>query len=744
MLLFIHETLIYGQNTHADYTLDSVIVSAKEKRFLRAVQMSASSIPVSVVRTMPSVLGEMDIFKSLQMMPGVHGGGDGNVSLHIRGGASSQNLFLIDGMPLYNPEHFKGYVSAISPAYIEDAILYKGGFPAQFGNRLSGIIDVATKRGDFNEYHGQVSAGLFSASATFGGPILKNKLSFSVSGRKSYFKEVTTPFIDWLYDDADISDDGDDYNFPFENISFYDFNTKVSYRPDRRNIIDISLYKGQDMNGLGELKQKSASTNEDKSEIYETVYTDSSDEDWGNMLGGISWKYADEYVAVNARYSYSAYSYEERFNKGTIINTYSGPDAVLSDWNKESRCSEYMLDVERHQFSGNAEIKDGILKNLEVGFDMGYGLYRPGYRLSTVKESYNGIAGIERSVMEDSRNLISGGVFATYNLKFGKSVLVDVGLRGAYHIAGKKTYFYPEPRISLLYNITEKIQFKTAYSAISQSEHKISTSDLLEDSDMWLPSTDQIKPSTSRQIAAGCVFDFKDKGGWIASVEGYYKDVQDVLEYKTGSIAATDAGEWEESVADGDGWAYGVEFMIQKNSGNTTGWLSYTWSKSILKFNKEGMVLNNGESFYAPYDCRNRITLNFTQKLTKDISIAASFSYNTGRFRTVDNLTYQFVYKGNSGLLQNTSEPALVYKHHYYKQTMASKRNNVKLDDYHRLDISLNYNINHRKIAGESNVVLGITNIYNNYNISFIRGGFPLVKVCIFPIMPSLSYSFEF
>lgn len=745
LLLFMYYSS-NGQDDKQSYTLDSVVVAAKERRSLKSTQISATNMPVATICSMPATLGEIDILKSLQMIPGVQSGGDGNVSLHIRGGSSSQNLFLIDGMPLYNPEHFKGYVSAINPANIEDVILYKGGFPAQYGNRLSGIVDVTTKRGDINAYHGQLNIGLFSISAFAGGPILKNKLSFSISARKSYFKEITTPFVDWLYDDADKSDYGDNYNFPFNDISFYDINTKLTYTPNKCNIIDINLYKGKDKTQLNELEQSSIITNEDNTQSYETKYTDSSNEDWGNMLAGINWKYTNDNITINTQYSWSSYTYNEWFKTGVQESCFKEPDSILMEWSKTSKYSEYKSEIKKHLLSSITKINDGIFKNLELGVELGYGEYKPSYIVRNTNEHSSGIINEESSLIDDDRCMISGGIFASYGFRIGNIAEMDLGIRGAYHLVNDKSYIYPEPRINMLLNITDNMQFKAAYSLISQSEHRVTTSDLVEDSDMWFPSTKDIEPAISSQIAAGLFYDFKNTKGWSISIEGYYKDMKNILEYKAGTIAATNASKWEESISRGKGWAYGAEVLIQKNSGNTTGWLSYSWSRSLLKFNREGEVLNNGLSFYAPYDCRNSITFNLQQKLAKNLNLVASFSYNTGRFRTVDNLTFRHAYKDADNLVQSYDGNGiqLLYQYWTYKQVKASERNNVRLEDIHKLDISMNYSIYHNKMNGVSKIMLGVTNIYNHYNTSFIRASMPLVKVCLFPIMPLLAYSYDF
>lgn len=733
---------LQAQNSDKSHKLDSVVVSASVKRELKPTQISAISVPASTIYAMPATLGETDVLKFFQMQPGVQRCGDGNVSLFIRGGASSQNLFLIDGVTLYNPEHFKGYVSAINPIAVSDVLFYKGGFPSKYSNRLSGIIDISTKRGDFNQYHGSVNVGMFSTSAMVGGPIIKDKLSFAVSARLSYYKEVTSAIMDWLYDKADESDDGTKYNFPFEKVSFYDFNAKISYKPNRHNIIDFTLYSGKDNNVLSNLVQISREINTQTKLPEEFIRTEKSSEKWGNILLGINWNYSTESADVYSNLSYSAYFYDEQYHFAKIYNQYDDSGSELTLWNKTTDFSQYKSDVNKIQLSNITKFKKGFFNGLEIGFDIGYSLYNPYYSAYNHKEySYMQEEKIS-SLKAGERNITTGGIFAAYNFNFGKVLQMDIGFRATLHAVKDKSYLYPEPRANIAVNITDKFSLKAAYSIISQSEHKISTADLLEDSDIWLPSGKTIKPAVSSQIAAGVFYDFKGKRGFKISLEGYYKDMKDIIEYKEGALSAFNAKDWEESVAVGAGWAYGAELLLSKYKGSTTGWISYTWSKSLEKFDREGQMINGGKTFYAPHDSRNNITLNITQHISKNFDLSATFSYYTGRYRTISNIEYKILYLTQYYPSYDTPNIPLHPNWSWYAINSASQRNNIKLDDYHKLDLSLSYYIFHR--TGKSTVTVGVTNLYNNYNISFLRGGIPLIKVCMFPIMPSLSYSYSF
>lgn len=330
-----------------------------------------------------------------------------------------------------------------------------------------------------------------------GGPIIKDKLSFAVSARKSYYKEVTSAIVDWLYDKADENDEGVAYNFPFKKVSFYDFNAKISYKPNRHNIIDITFYSGKDNNRLNELSQISSDTNKDQTQLTETVHTERSSEKWGNILSGINWNYSRKSMEINSNLSYSAYFYDEQYLFNNTYNLYNEPEHSLVTWNKTSDFSQYKSEVKKIQLRSITKFKEGYLKDLEIGFDIGYSVYHPYYTAYNLKE-YSSMESAKTSSLKDGeRNMTTGGIFARYNLEIGKFLQMDIGLRGTLHAVSGKSYFFPEPRVNIAVNITDKLSLKTAYSIISQSEHKISTADLLEDSDIWLPSGQNIKPSVS-------------------------------------------------------------------------------------------------------------------------------------------------------------------------------------------------------------------------------------------------------
>lgn len=727
-------TYVYSQDNKTE-KLDSVVVKASKSRVLRATQISAVSMPISTVFSMPATLGEPDILKSLQMIPGVVGAGDGNVALHIRGGSSSQNLFVADGAILYNPEHFKGYVSAFNSVAVQDVLLYKGGFPVQYGNRLSGVVDVELKRGDFQTYHGTLNLGLFAASGMINGPIIKDKLSFMVSARKSYFDQITTRIINIFYN-KDVADEINKENsiIPFSNVKFFDFNTKLSYKPNSRNILDFSFYKGKDIDEMG----VSTSSVEDGFNDRVIISTkDNENERWGNMLAIVNWDYTGNKIKVNTKAFYSQYNYNDAFNDILQSTRYIKPSLNLYSYDKYTRSTSYKVKVKRVQLSNINTIPDGLFKGISFGADIAHMTYAPSYSIIEISENYSNdtlTSNILSATIKDgNRTLITGSVFANYNFKLGKVAEFDVGIRGSAHITDGKTYFYPEPRANAVLHISNKLALKAAYSFMVQSEHKISTADFLEDADMWMPSNKDIKPSTSQQIAAGLFYDLKNEGGWAMSLEAYYKDMNDILEYKEGAFSAVNSKEWEERVAVGKGWSYGLEFLLQKNKGRTTGWVSYTWSKSIEKFNRPGQIINTGLSFYAPHDCRHSATLNMTHKLNDHFDFSATFAYHTGRYRTLYNLHYTFNPDRDFNDIEDWDT---------YTLNVAHKRNNIKINDYHKLDIVFTYHTEHK--IGSSAINFGITNVYNNFNISYVNGYHPLQKVCLFPIMPTFSYSYSF
>jgi len=690
------------------------------------VQMSAIEVPVSQILAIPAIGGEVDVLKALQLLPGVQASGEGNAGIYVRGGGPDENLIMLDGAPLYNINHAMGMFSVFNADAIKNVTLYKGNFPARFGSRLSSVIDVRQKEGNNTFWHGGISVGLISSKLNLEGPIFgkaqldslkqgytpRAKTTFNISARRTYFDALTAPII------AAATSAMEPGLSLWAGYYFYDINAKLCHTFSDQDRLSIGVYNGADVEYM-RMREKYG----DESYQIHMKYS------WGNTLAAIDWQHAiNHQLFLNTQVHYSGYycrmdeglhtSYEDE-----MFDQKMGYSSMINDVAIRSQL-EYTPN-QRHQLTAGLEY---IYHNFRPSvqnqfvFQESDESFRMDTTLGGVVLHGHEVAGFVEDTWTPCRwfRLNYGARFSMY------------GIKG-------KVYPSAEPRVGMRFLLHKDVALKMSYSYMSQYVHLLSNSQVSLPSDLWVPVTHDIPPMRSMQVAAGLSYNIRNQVE--LSVEGYYKRSLNLLEYKEGASFMGYTDDWQKQVEIGNGWSYGVEFLAQRTVGPVTGWIGYTWSRSMRQFDN----INNGKPFHAKYDREHDFSITLQYQITPRIDVAGTWVYGTG---TRGTLATQ-VYYDNGHVVEYFNE-----------------RNGYKMPDYHRLDLSFNFRFPHKhsvngkkgKVDGyygrggwlknaEHIMNISCYNVYCHMNPMFVEPNIhsgKLYQVSIFPILPSISYHFKF
>jgi hypothetical protein len=694
----------------SDVLLREVTISAdRAERLSESARMSTVKLQSAQIRNIPSLLGEKDVLKVLQLMPGVQKGSEGSSGLYVRGGGPDQNLIILDDAIVYNANHLFGFFSLFNGNALKNIELTKGGFPARYGGRLSSVLEMNMKDGNREEWHGEGGIGLISSNITVEGPLKKNRSSILLSGRRTYADLIISPILKMM----------DEENTGY---FFYDLNAKVNYDFGRKNKLYLSGYFGKDKFYL---KYRSTDVKENVGFL------------WGNSTATLRWNHLfNNKLFTNASAVFSNYSF-----------------GIYDEYKVVSENKDYYAEY----YSG---IRDYTLK-----YDLDY-LPNPNHwikgGLITVFHRFNPHAFIEvdipGQISERDVEFIHGieaGVYAEDTWHPFQSLKINAGIRLSHFNAPGRRYFHPEPRLSASWRISNDLALKSSYASMNQYIHMLSNTGISLPTDLWVPATERVKPQQSKQVAAGAVRDFP-ASMLSLSVEGYYKKMDDVIAYREGAsfLELNDPGDvektdWQDKVTAGQSWSYGLEFLLQKKEGKLTGWIGYTLSWTQMQFDS----LNSGRKFYARYDRRHDISLVAFFRVNDRINLSGTWVYGTGNAVTLPLSEY---YAEPHDLLKNVYDP-----YHYYSSFSEmlyprtvnefGEKNNFRMRSYHRLDLGIQF---HKvKKWGERTWEISVYNAYNRLNPFFYysdvkydgerRTGI-LRQVSLFPIIPSFTYSFKF
>jgi hypothetical protein len=624
----------------------------------------------------------------MQLLPGVQSTSEGQAGFSVRGGDAYQNLVLLDGVPVFNPNHFFGFLSIFNEKAIQDITLYKGDFPAQYGGCLSSVVNISTREGNANHYSGSASVGILAASANIEGPIGNDKTTFFVSGRQSYLGLVAAPLI------RDFSSySSNDYNF-------YDINAKITHRFDDKNKLSLSFYRSYD----------SGQATDPNGTFF---FTEQQGESWGNLTGSLTWNYV-----INAKLFLNTIAHYSKYNYSST-NTYGQEEGTM-----------YATTSEDYQSNIHDE---GIRTDLtwfgSTGFTMKAGAsYTLQKYLPGVESTYNTNITSSGQPVEEENSLGNLSILSNQldlytqgDVSLSKGLLLHGGVRYTLY-RDDALYYKLEPRINLEY-FKGNDKLSLSYTISHQYNHLLTTSQISQASDLWVPSTRGINPESCTQYSLNLEHTLNK--GFTASAEFYYKTFNNLLAYQDGA-SYLNAVSWEGMVTSGAGFSRGLSLTLEKKSGNTTGWMTYTYSKTARTFAQ----INNGESFPFDFDHRHDFKIVMLHKFSSHIDAGCTWLYHTGNYITFGNYM---------------DDGSYIYV----------KRNAYELPCYHRLDVDLNYHIKKRR--SEHVITLGVYNVYNHKNIYTVETfynnlttpGQPapeyiVLEKTLFPVIPSFTYRINF
>ncbi len=752
-----------------DNKLRDITVYAPSELGLRSSQMSANALTIRQIKSIPATLGEVDVLKALQTLPGIQSGNDGTAGIYVRGGNYDQNQITIDGFNIYNPEHLKGFVSVFNPEMVGDVTVYKGGFPARYGSRLSSVVDVSLKDGDFDRYHGSLTAGVMSSAIHAEGPIWKGHTSFSISGRASYLNALVVPTMKSIIDNKTVLN-------PYLDLNYYDITARLAHRFSATDRLSATFYFGNDKDDVAPSSQSMAKQSYNSLLMTTSYYNMTSESrtntHWGNIVGGLSWIHSfNSKIQMNASAGYSRYNYflgqEQTDHKlWSSRSDYTGET-------RQTRLLDANSSAKYHSTISDLTAKADFTHSITSSQTLRYGANFQWQRFSPIVDVYNytvtTIYGKEEMVKEslkderigNASDISTVSVYAEDDWNVSQWLKANVGLRYALYATSDVTTHSLEPRASVRILPTDNLAVKLSYARMSQGSHLLTSGNLVMPSDIWVPSTAKIPVTYSDQVAAGVGYEILK--GLSVEVEGYYKWMKNLVEYKDGVSFFTTAGDWQEMVECGRGRAYGAELMLRKETGKTTGWISYTWSKSLRTFDTPLQEINGGKEFPAANDRRHSVNIVVAHRFNKHWTASLSWTYRSGRrgniattvisggrindFDAVGNFSDSNASYPYSGRFSTKDPDGASYFSRFSRFYTYRGRNAFKMPDEHHLDLRLTYALRHRRC--ESDFGLSLYNVYNRKNVTDIYVGYrdsmPYLKgICKLPFMPSIDYTIKF
>ncbi|SDE74486.1 TonB-dependent receptor [Cellulophaga baltica] len=637
-----------------------VVIADQHVKESKVTQMSAVRLNPMDVQDLPALLGEKDVLKTLQLLPGIQGGSEGSSGFHVRGGTPDQNLIILDDAVVYNSNHLFGFFSVFNGDAVKSVEAFKGGFPARYGGRLSSVINIGMKDGNKEKLSGNINIGLISSSVVLEGPINKGKTSFIMSGRRTYADLIVQPFLD--------KDENGGYFFT-------DLNFKIHHIFSSKDKLYWSNYYGKD---------------KFYSRYLDATAKEKTNLAWGNITSTLRWNHQfSNKLFANSSLIFSNYEFKiDIDNKDLKIDEYD--DNYL--FNTSSGIDDYSIKTDFDYYPNNKHsVKFGAIATRHN--------FTP--QRVVIKDPYSGSINKTQEL-----NSFEGAVYLEDDWKITDKLNFSPGFRASYFNYKAKNYLNFEPRIALSYNLRPDLAFKASYSKMNQYIHLLSSSGIGLPTDLWVSSTDNVKPQSSEQYAIGIAKDFQEKD-YSFSAEAYYKKLDNVISYKEGaSFLALDNLEsgkninWEENITTGQGWAYGTELLFRKQSGPLTGWLGYTLSWSERQFDE----LNLGKKFFDRYDRRHDISLVGIYKPSEKITVSGTWVLSTGNNYTLPNLQ-RLNNLGNFPINTN-------YSYYNGSEEFSSGRNNFRGETTHRLDLGIQF---HKKKKNNKVRTWGIS-LYNAYS----------------------------
>lgn len=712
-----------AKDTVRSFYMQEVVKTAPRIDKPRNPQMGMTVMDDNAIRNVPTLLGEPDVIKALQLQPGVSAGTEGFAGMFVRGGENDENLFLIDGCSIYHTNHLGGLFSPFNANAVSHLTFYKSAFPARYGGRLSSVTDLSMKSGDYESWHGNFTMGLTSANVSFSGPLVKDQTSLFVALRRSWLELVSVPALAII--NASKKKSGEKV---IAGYNFTDFNLKLSHRLRRFGTLSLLGYYGHDRLKMGE--HRFSNDGEDTDPYF---HKNENRLGWGNMLTSLRWHLPiNTLFAYNMKASYTRY--QSDFRK--TVETVSGREGKNGYENNGSRTESRNA---IHDLSVDASLafipSDQTI--IRLGTQYTHHRYTPEEEIQESTSLPSGNGNNESRVIANEWNAYLEGDLEVFHwLRF------NAGMHGSFFRVEGKQYQVFEPRVSADFRLSPVVSLKAGYARMSQFVQQVSDNYISLPTDYWLPITRNFSPLTSDQFSAG-IYVSPDKK-YNFSVEGYYKKMDHLLEYRD-DYKDLQVTSWEDRLTSGSGRAYGADFQAEADFGKLHGFIGYglMWSDRLFADQ------NGGKRFPSKYDNRHKVTLSATWKCSERVELNAGWVFMTGNRVTLslENYSYPDGYPTNI-------VPSYPHKDEEMLDYYAGK-NNVRLPAYHRLDVGINiYRSLRRGRTGIWNVSL--YNAYSRMNPIMIEknnqkqsmDGTPLAprfrQFALFPIIPSVSYTYKF
>ena len=697
-------------------TLDEMEVIAVGESSVEAVQMSLIKLPIGTIRALPVLAGETDVFKSLQLLPGVQSGREGTSGLYVRGGSPDQNLVLLDGVTVYNPSHLYGFLSVFNSDAIKDITLIKGGIPARYGGRLSSVIDLSMEEGNMKEFEGTASVGIVASSITFQGPVKKDRASFIVAARRTYLDLLVYPFL------AENQKTG---------YYFYDASAKINYITSSKDRVYLSFYTGHDR-GYRRINSSQELINEQgrRREVF----------GWRNLAATARWnrvwgaKFFSNALLGYTRYRTGVRSREEirqldnhseilHFRRTLLL---SG----ITDFTGRMDFDWIPNPVHYIRFGAGGTVhlyNTGTLSEREFGVDIASidTVYNPDHRIRALEL---------HTYIEDE-------------VKLSSDLSVNAGVRASSFFVKGRQYHSLQPRFNVRWKLATNVAFKASFSVLKQNSHLLPAANGLSlPLDLWVPATGQVRPQRATQAASGFAWS-SPRGAYEVTVESFYKWMDSQIEFTEGARINNLSGDsWQDRIETGKGWSYGGELFVRKSTGRVTGWIGYSLTKARRKF----PALNGGRTFPFRFDRLHDVSAVAICELSPSINLSAVWVYGTGQAVWLSVGHFHGLKHDPGGAMdyfeQDNSRLLRVY----------GERNSVRMRAYHRLDLSMQLKRSlrwaHRTLS------FGAYNTYSRQNPFLLQTkrtqernelGDELKylifeQVSAFPVIPFVNYRLEF
>ena len=637
--------------------------------------MEVVDLPVGYVKNMPSLLGESDVIRAFQMTPGVQSGEEGFGGMSVRGGSADQNILLLDDVPLYSSSHMMGLYSIFNIESVNKAKLVKGGFPARYGGRLSSVVDIKTKEGNMQKYGGYVNIGLLSSNATLEGPIIKDKMSFIVSGRRTYFDIFS----------AKIQNNNDNkYSF-----YFYDVTAKLNYIASPKDRIYLNFLAGYDHFNYG-YNYRNVKLVYDNSDVRTVLTNDNQKIKWGSLVTSLRWNHIfGSSLFLNCTSFYSRYRSRNTMSMYDSEDTYGYKHQYFSG----------IQDIgHRADFTWYMPYSDNVMR---------YGVYfvnhafSPSVSLMTVSEDGSSTVSLNRRSSKDMYCLESY-IYCEDEFRYNK-LSGNVGLHlSLFKHKGESLYMRLEPRLSLCYDIMKSLSVKVSYTDMTQFMQLARIATVASPADIWLPISSELSPPRSWQLSSEVNMQLGNGLSFV--VETYRKKFVHALTHKSSVlISLSDVSHWDKMFVEGEGVSNGIELFLQRTTGRLTGWLGYGWCKSESRFDE----INNGKTFPSDNDRTHSIVINGNYKITDNMDFGVSWNFNTGAPVTISDSRY--VIAGDD---VHHNAPFL---------PIEGERNGYRMPNSHTL--SMGFNIHKQRRKTSTVLSFGIYNVYSQKNPMFVYWG---------------------